>query len=162
MSSLGVKVPGASLFSETSCWWPPLTPFVCTACSFARSGGLVSPGRRAGKGRVFSQGGGDGAVSLRCGGRLPGVTGVGCGGSWLLGAGAGHGWRPCCRRVSWCRPPGPFRPSSSTGPPGPGPLRPLLAACPTRRAARPRRPGAPSRTSSGWPRPRRTASGRTR
>ena len=43
-----------------------------------------------------------------------------------------------------------------------GPLPRSLAACPTRRAARLRRPGALWRTSPGWPRSRRTARGRKR
>ena len=55
-----------------------------------------------------------------------------------------------------------LRPPSSAGTPDSVPLRRSLAACPTRRAVRPRRPGAPSRTSSGLPRTGRTASGRTR
>ena len=54
MSSRHGKVPRFTSFSETSCWWPPLTPFFCMADSFSRSVGLVSPGRRAGKDRGFS------------------------------------------------------------------------------------------------------------
>ena len=76
-SSRQGKVRGAGRLSETSCSWPPFVPFFCLADSFSRSGGLVSPGRRAGKGQLFS-GRGDGAVYLCGAGRFPGVAGVVC------------------------------------------------------------------------------------
>ena len=53
MSTRHLPVPGASLFSETSCWWP-LAPFVCMADSFAGPGGFVSPGPEGKEGPGFS------------------------------------------------------------------------------------------------------------
>ena len=74
--------PGAGLFSETSCWWPPAL-FVCIARSFAGPGGLVSP-RAEGQGRAgCSAGAGGGAVPL---GGAWGGSGYG-GGRMLRGAG---------------------------------------------------------------------------
>ena len=53
MSSRQGKVPGFAGFSQGSCWWSPLTPFVCMADSFSCPGRLVALGRRAGNGRVL-------------------------------------------------------------------------------------------------------------
>ena len=89
MSSRHGEAPGHSRFSEASCWWPPPVPFVCMADFFARSGGLVSPGRRAGKARVFRR--------ARVTGPSSSVMQRWCAGcSWLLSLGSGSG----CKRTS--------------------------------------------------------------
>ena len=69
--------PGAGLFSETSCWWPPAL-FVCIARSFAGSGGLVSPRSEGREGPGCSEGVGGGSVPLGGAERFPGAAGVGC------------------------------------------------------------------------------------
>ena len=140
-----------------------VAPFVCIAGSFARSGGLISPGPEGREGAGRSAGTGDGPVRLCGAGRLPGVAGVV---RWVEPVAQPWSWARlaaiCCRRVSRRRFPWALRPPSSAGTPGPGPPGRSLAACSTRRAARPRRPGVPWRTSPGLPRLRRTASGRRR
>ena len=121
MSSRHGEAPGHSRFSKASCWWPPPVPFVCMADFFARSGGLVSPGRRAGKARVFSQGAGDGAVRL-CGAGWPDVTGVMC---WVKVAAQPFSWAGLAARLQEGQPaPGP-------GPSGrpPPPERRVLYPC---------------------------------